>query len=154
MGDLVITTCNRLKDVEIDTLDAFFSKLRESEVSQYFHPHPFTSEEATKRATYRGKDLYYVILCGIEVVGYGMLRGWDEGYTVPSLGIAIRADYRGYGLGRLLIDFLHHAARQKGASKIMLKVYPSNIVAIRLYEKMGYQFSSKSKGQLVGYITL
>lgn len=154
MGDLIITTCNRLNDAEIDSLGVFFSTIEASEVSQYFHPHPFTLEEAAKRAAYRGQDLYYVVLCGIEVAGYGMLRGWDEGYSIPSLGIAIRADYRGHGLGRLLMDFLHHAARQKGASQVMLKVYPSNAVAVRLYEKVGYLFSSKSQGQLVGYITL
>jgi len=87
-------------------------------------------------------------------VGYGMLRGWDEGYSIPSLGVAIRADYRGYGLSYLLIDFLHHAARHKGASQVRVKVYPSNLASKRMCEKMGYQFSSQSQGQLVGYTTL
>lgn len=154
MGDLIITTCNRLNGVEIDSLAAFFATLNESNASRYFHPHPFTSEEATKRATYKGNDLYYVILCGIEVVGYGMLRGWDEGYTIPSMGIAIRADYRGDELGGLLMSFLHHAARQKGAGQVRVKVYPENVASKRMVEKMGYQFTSQSEGQLVGYITL
>lgn len=154
MGDLIITTCNRLNDVEIDSLAAFFSTLRESGATQYFHPHPLTAEEATKRATYRGKDLYYVILSGIEVVGYGMLRGWDEGYSIPSIGIAIRADYRGHDMGGLLMGFLHHAARQKGASQVRVRVYPENVASKRMVEKMGYEFSSQSEGQLVGYITL
>ena len=93
-------------------------------------------------------------LKSLEVVGYGMLRGWDEGYTVPSMGIAIRADYRGHDMGGLLMGFLHHAARQKGASQVRVKVYPENVASKRMVEKMGYQFSSQSQGQLVGYITL
>lgn len=154
MSDLAIINCNRLKDVEVDSLAAFFLTLKESGASQYFHPHPLTSAEATKRATYSGKDLYYVILCSTEVVGYGMLRGWDEGYNIPTIGAAIRADYRDSGLGCLIMEFLHHAARQRGASQIKVKVYSSNVASKRMCEKVGYQFSSEINGQLVGHITL
>ena len=64
-------------------------------MDKFFHPHPFTTEAARERAAYTGKDLYYVVIEGDEILGYGMLRGWDEGYEVPSLGIVIHPAHRG-----------------------------------------------------------
>src|SRR5205823_2006359 len=79
-------------------LAAFFEALRANGDERTFHPHPLTRDEARRRCHYRGKDLYYVATDGARVLGYGMLRGWDEGYAVPSLGIAIAPGCRGVGL--------------------------------------------------------
>jgi [ribosomal protein S18]-alanine N-acetyltransferase len=84
-----------------------------------------------------------------------MLRGWDEGYDVPSLGIAVHPESRGQGLGELLMHFLHCAARRKGAREIMLKVYKENTAAYQLYLRLGYRFDGEEqKGQLVGRLAL
>jgi len=98
--------------------------------------------------------LYYVAVASDRVLGYGILRGWDEGYQIPSLGIAFLPDARGKGLGRLFMTFLHAAARLRGAKRIRLKVYPDNTVAVKLYEDMGYRYTETSEGQLVGYMDL
>lgn len=89
-----------------------------------------------------------------EVLGYGLLRGWDQGYDVPSLGIAIRPDRRGQGLGILLMHFLHAAARQRGALRVRLRVHPGNARARDLYEKLGYRFEGEERGELVGFFEL
>jgi len=135
-------------------LAEFFRTLKEEGVDQYFHPHSFTDEEAKRRAQYRGKDLYYVLVEGNKVLGYGMLRGWDEGYDVPSLGIAMHPAVRGMGLGKLFMHFLHAAARRRGATKIVLKVYPDNTTAVTLYKGLGYAFQVEEAGQLVGFVDL
>ena len=83
-----------------------------------------------------------------------MLRGWDEGYKVPSLGITIHPSVREVGLGRLFMHFLHVAARRRGCDKIRVKVYPQNVSAAALYEKLGYKFETKEAGQLVGFVQL
>jgi len=132
----------------------FFGALRDAGDDKHFHPHPFTDEEAKRRAQYSGKDLYYVLVEGDKVLGYGMLRGWDEGYNVPSLGIAMHPSARGMGLGKLFMHFLHAAAWRKGASKVRLKVYPDNTTAVTLYQKLGYTFQAEEAGQLVGFIDL
>lgn len=129
-------------------------RILQNERNKTFHPHPFTDEEAKKHAQYIGKDLYYVVLEGDHVLGYGMLRGWDEGYEVPSLGIVIHPSVRGTGLAKLFMDFLHTAARRRGARKVRLKVYPDNTAAVNLYKKLGYVFESKKAGQLVGFVDL
>ena len=132
----------------------FFRDIRESGDEKYFHPHPFTDDEARKRAHYSGKDIYYVLVEGDRVLGYAMLRGWDEGYKVPSLGITIHPSVREVGLGRLFMHFLHVAARRRGCDKIRVKVYPQNVSATALYEKLGYKFETEEAGQLVGFVRL
>lgn len=135
-------------------LAVFFRHLRKSKDDRYFHPHPFTDAEARRYAQYSGKDMYYVLVDGCRVLGYGMLRGWDEGYEVPSLGIAIQPSARGQGLGKLLMRFLHAAARHRGAKRIRLKVYSENTVAVKLYQGLGYSFQSRESEQLVGFFEL
>lgn len=135
-------------------LAGFFAELCNDGAASQFHPHPLTADEAKRRCQYTGKDLYYLLTGEQQVLGYGMLRGWDEGYETPSLGIAIRASARGKGLAGLFMNFLHGAARWHGASKVMLKVYPDNLPARRLYEQLGYTFTGEHKGQLLGIIDL
>ena len=135
-------------------LAEFFLALKGAGDDRHFHPHPFTDEEASKRAHYLGKDCYYVLVEGDKVLGYGMLRGWDEGYEIPSLGIAIHPSARGAGLGKLLMHFLHVAAQRRGARKIRLKVYPGNSVAVKLYKDLGYTFQAEEAGQLIGFFDL
>ena len=159
MASSALTTTPGLEIRRLDEdlehpLANFFLDLKESGDEAHFHPHPLNEEEARRLAGYCGKDLYYVIVDRDRVLGYGMLRGWDEGYKVPSLGIAIHPLVRGKGLGKLLVEFLHAAARWKGAEKIRLKVYPDNMHAVRLYEKLGYIFQDKDSEQLVGFIDL
>jgi len=129
----------------------FFEHLRVTGEDGHFHPHPFTAGAAEERARYSGQDVYCVAVVGGRVLGYGMLRGWDEGYAVPSLGIAIHAEARGMGLGRALMLYLHAEARRRGAAKIRLKVYPENQAAVGLYRSLGYEYGSELEaGQLVG----
>jgi [ribosomal protein S18]-alanine N-acetyltransferase len=135
-------------------LASFFSSTGRA-AEDLFHPHPFTDEQAKLLTHYSGKDLYYLFVDGVDILAYGMLRGWDEGYDVPSLGIVVHPDARGQGVGEVFMHFLHSAARKKGARKIMLKVYKENAAAYKLYLKLGYQFDGEEqKGQLVGRLLL
>lgn len=120
----------------------------------FFHPHPFSEHEALQICNYAGRDLYYALWVGKHLAGYGMLRGWDNGFETPSLGIVINTKYQGQGFGKLLMDFLHAAARVRGANRVRLKVYAQNIRAVSLYRKLGYHFNSVDDGQIVGYFDL
>jgi ribosomal-protein-alanine N-acetyltransferase len=135
-------------------LAAFFDVLTARGDDRWFHPHPFTAEEAARLCAYQGRDLYYAAVAGDQVLAYGMLRGWDEGYETPSLGIAVHPDARGLGLARTFMGFLHVAASFQGARKVRLKVYPDNGAARRLYESLGYQLESTADGQLMGVLDL
>lgn len=136
-------------------LGDLFTALLDQGDHQFFHPHPFTAEEAMRIVTHPGRDLYLLALRGDKALAYGLLRGWDEGYAVPSLGIALHPDARGTGLSRAFMGFMHAAARLRGAPRVRLKVYPDNVPARRLYESLGYVFTDRaSDGQLVGVLEL
>jgi len=135
-------------------LAVFFEELARAGDEAVFHPHPLTAEQAVAIARRRGADLYYALVKGGEVLGYGVLRGWEEGFAIPSLGIAIAPRHRGRGLGRLLMAFLHEAARLQGAAQVRLKVYAANTGAMNLYRRLGYVFRELGDGQLLGILDL
>jgi ribosomal protein S18 acetylase RimI-like enzyme len=120
----------------------------------FFRPHRFTGEQARRIAGRSGQDLFVVLVDGDQAVAYGMLRGWDEGYTTPSLGLAVRNDRQGQGLGRIMMERLHSAALARGASSVRLRVHPDNTRARRLYETLGYTYRDEERGELVMEIDL
>jgi len=133
------------------SLLSFLRKIKKTGDDNFFHPHPFTEEQIDKIINCCGKDLYYVMVDGETIIGYAMLRGWEEGYEIPSLAITIDKSFRGSGFGKLFMSFLHSAAKRKGAKKIRLKVYKDNINADSFYRNIGYFFESEEEGQLVGF---
>lgn len=133
----------------------FFAAICANEDDRFFHPHPFTSDEAQRLCRYDGRDLYLVAIDGPRVVAYGLLRGWDAGYEVPSLGIAVHPAERGSGIARAFMHFLHTCARRNGSPRVRLKVYPTNTSALTLYQSLGYCFNEKTAdGQLIGVLEL
>lgn len=68
--------------------------------------------------------------------GYGHLD--KDGDTV-WLGIAIAEEFKGKGLGKLIMEFLVSNAKSNRLSKLKLTVDDGNIPAIRLYEKFGFK---------------
>lgn len=137
------------------SLADLFAALTEGEDERAFHPHPLTEAEAQRVARSSGGDVYSIAAAGDRVVGYGLLRGWDEGYTIPSLGIAVHPAARGLGVGRALMIYLHDEARKRNAPSIRLKVYPTNTPGLALYQSLGYVFDGEEdNGQLVGTFEL
>ena len=154
MNDLTGLEFRRLDPTLGAGLAAFFGTLTARGDDRWFHPHPLTPGEAERLCAYRGGDLYYAAAAGGRVLAYGLLRGWDEGYAVPSLGVAVHPDARGAGLARAFMSFLHAAAAVRGAERVRLRVYPDNAPARRLYERLGYRLEPAADGQLLGHLQL
>jgi ribosomal protein S18 acetylase RimI-like enzyme len=133
-------------------LARFFDELRANGDEVFFHPHPLTLEEAELRAGCEGSDVYLAAVDDAGVIGYGMLRGWDEGYQIPSVGIAISPRLRGSGLARRLMEQLHAIAWDRGAERVRLTVARENQTARQLFESLGYKFTSPDELVLVGYL--
>ena len=146
--------CRKLTIDWKQQLTNFLRDLEKVEDSKYFRPHPFTDEALDKLVQYTGRDIYYILVEEDIVLGYGLLRGWDEGYEIPSLGIAIHPSARSAGLGIMFMYFLHAAARRNGAAQVRLRVRSDNIKAIELYKKIGYKFKTKESEYLVGIFDL
>ena len=134
-------------------LTVFFKDISQGDYAQYFYPYEFTPKSARELCNLSGKDLHYVLTNNNIILGHGMLRGWDEGYSIPSLGIVIHPDFANQGLGSLFIRFLHFAAWQEEASYIRLSVHKQNEVAVNLYRKFGYVFTNKNDNEFIGLLT-
>jgi ribosomal protein S18 acetylase RimI-like enzyme len=130
--------CMLLRPGREQALARFFADLAAAGDDAFFHPHATDVESLRSLAAQSGDDLYFVFVEGDDVRAYGLLRGWNEGYDVPSLGIAVHSDARATGLGRLVMDYLEAMARHRGAPSIRLRVHKDNARAIGIYERRGY----------------
>jgi ribosomal protein S18 acetylase RimI-like enzyme len=146
--------CVALSPEHTQSLASLFTRLQEADHDNFFHPHSLTTEEAAARSNYSGRDFYCVMLLENNAVGYGMLRGWDEGYAIPSLGIVLDPSVRGRGYARVLTNFLHDVAKKRGATQVRLTVEPQNRAAIELYRSLGYILQPQADGQLIGLLDL
>jgi len=53
--------------------------------------------------------------------------------------IAVAASHRGRGIGRVLMERIHHWAQEQGITEIELQVWERNGQVIDFYQKLGYQ---------------
>jgi RimJ/RimL family protein N-acetyltransferase len=73
----------------------------------------------------------------------------EKSRHVGSLGIALRRDVRGRGLGRAMMEVGIEWARSAGIRKLTLGVFASNRRAIRLYRRLGFVPEGRLRGQVL-----
>jgi GNAT superfamily N-acetyltransferase len=81
---------------------------------------------------------------------YRFFSSDDPGYgfvseDIPEASIAIVPDWRGRGLGDLLLAELEHEARRRGVRALSLSVEPANR-AVNLYRRRGFHEVGRSGG--------
>ncbi len=96
------------------------------------------------------KSRYYAAFLGGAAVGLAMLRGWEEGYEVPSFGMFIDHRYHGRGIGRRLIELAIYEAARLGCAMVRLTVYESNSRGHGLYASLGFQEHSREPAERCG----
>ncbi len=69
----------------------------------------------------------------------GLLFIWDIDRALPWLGIAVRDDYQGRGVGGFLLRSLFDLLKSRGYGGLILRTAKNNTGAQRLYEKMGFE---------------
>ena len=121
---------------------------------RYFRPHAMTADRAARIARLDGLDLYLLGFVAGEAVAYGMLRGWDEGFPVPSLGIGVRTTATRNGYGGAMMLALHDAARQRGSAQVRLRVHADNRPARALYRSLGYRDAGVERGETLMLLDL
>ena len=135
-----------------EALKGFFKLLISNGDDRWFHPHELTDEVAREICSQNSTDYYCLMIGHGEIVAYGMLRGWEEGFEIPSLGIAVSPNFRNTGAGKTLLTFLHLVAGMKNCEQVMLKVYRENTKALELFKTYGYAFRKHSNEMLIGII--
>lgn len=128
-----------LADADEDALARFLVRNDVPAVTATFTPFPMTAETATTLLAERREDRYYGAFAGpAEIVALSMLRGWDEGFVVPSFGIAVDARWHGRGVGTRMTAWTVEQARALGAPSVRLTVYDDNPGAQRIYARLGF----------------
>ncbi|TRO51469.1 GNAT family N-acetyltransferase [Candidatus Bathyarchaeota archaeon] len=83
----------------------------------------------------------YVAVVDDKVIGWCEVQqnngeGFRHSGKLDTMGIL--SDYRGQGIGKMLIDATLLAAERFGLERVELLVYASNVNAISFYEKTGF----------------
>jgi len=72
-----------------------------------------------------------------QVIGYGVMSlGAGEAHI---LNVCVRDEFRNVGFGRRILDQLLERAGAAGVREAFLEVRPSNLAAIRLYQRLGFE---------------
>ena len=106
---------------------------------------PYTSVAfARQRLEAMPKTTYSLVAINADtnqlVGNLGLVRQKDARQHVAGIGIAVRDDYHGQGIGsQLLIEALKIADDWLNLSRIELMVYVDNEPAIALYKKFGFE---------------
>ena len=141
LGDSIVE-CVMFRSGSERPLQAFLEALDEAGETRFFSPHASDMDTLTALGTRPHRDIHCLLCEDSLVVGYGLLRGWDEGFAIPSLGIAIHPLRRGRGLGNFLMEYLELLARLRGSASLRLRVLKANAVAIALYTTRGYEWQA------------
>src|SRR5262249_22677806 len=70
------------------------------------------------------------------IVGYSCT--WRVADEVPLLNVAVHPERRGLGIGRVLVEAVLDESRAAAARLISLEVRAGNVVARRLYRRLGF----------------
>lgn len=107
--------------------------------TKYFVPFPFQEDSIKKIINKAVNDKYFGIFINDDLAGFYMLRGFDQGYEVPSYGVWISDKFSGLGLSKLTLQHAITFCKINTINKIMLKVHPENIIAKSIYEAFGFK---------------
>ncbi len=127
----------RLRKTDVNEFYEFFTCLSEK-TKNFFHPHPFDRETAERLCKEKDKNtVRFIAIMDDKIVGYGFL--WNLNSDFPSLGICVRDDFQGKGIGKTLMEHLINTAKNKNKKGLILTVYKDNEKALNLYKRYGFE---------------
>ena len=116
-----------MKTIIINKIDASYAsdisnllKQSSQDYIKYFHPFNFDIASITSNIENAKKDFFFGIFINRKIVGFYMLRGWDEGYDVPAYGVFISRAFTGQGFGKLTLQHAISFCRVNKIKKLML----------------------------------
>jgi ribosomal-protein-alanine N-acetyltransferase len=74
-----------------------------------------------------------------EVIGYAMMSVAAAAAEAHLLNLCVARERQREGYGSALLDLLMQQALQAGAERIYLEVRPSNVAALALYAREGFE---------------
>ena len=102
-----------------------------------------TPEEFRQRL-FIGHEKYktYIIRLGNDTVGFCFLTQYRKKAAydrTTEIGLYLKPEFTGKGIGRLAVTFLEEIAVSKGIGVIIASISGENTASIKLFQKMGYE---------------
>ncbi len=72
-----------------------------------------------------------------KMAGYVFFLDWNS--SIPCMGVAVRDDLRGMGIGTYLVSFAQKTAKEAGKGGLFLSTHTANLRAQVLYEELGFE---------------
>ena len=132
---------------DFENLVAFFEDNNVESITRFFIPFTLSRETARKIALEDHLDQYFLGYVESRIIGFSMLRGWEEGYSVPSFGMFIDRHQQHLGYGKQLLDLTIEAAKKLECKKIRLSVSAGNYPAYKIYKSRGFEEIDRSKAR-------
>jgi ribosomal-protein-alanine N-acetyltransferase len=107
--------------------------------------YPFPWSRSVLRAEIDGKEFSFVYVARMphdsafpeKIIGY--IFFWLVSDDVHILNVAVDPDYRGYGCGKLMMQFVLDFSLERGARSAFLEVRSSNADAQQFYTCLGFR---------------
>lgn len=78
----------------------------------------------------------WLLVADYRIIGHGILSvAASESHLV---NVCVIPEYQGNGFGRVLVEYMLERAKARQARRVFLEVRPSNRIACRLYETLGF----------------
>jgi len=77
-----------------------------------------------------------VVLCADQLLGYWLMMHAPD--VSHLLNLSVRHEFQRHGYGTRMLNILMQRARENRFAAILLEVRPTNVAAIRLYERAGF----------------
>ena len=133
---------------DLPMIHGFFDQMGK-ESTTFFNQNDVNRNFAVKFVTEKNKSIIrWLAEEDGKMLGYVFL--WDIDTTLPWLGIAVREDRKGQGIGKKLVEHANQWAEQNGKGGVMLITASNNTRGQYLYEATGYEkFGVHPSGELL-----
>ena len=133
----------RVRETTVGDAEAMHALMTEPSVVWGTLQTPLQSPEHWRRLLAGNAERRSIVLC-VEVDGafagnIGMHAFGPSGRAhAMALGMSVRPEHQGKGLGGMLVDEALSRAFEMGVVRVELEVYEDNVPAVRLYESRGF----------------
>jgi len=128
----------KLEKKDFDKLVDFFSMLGKETLSMWKHYGPCSPQYKAVKV-FQEKSWKIAGWIEGDIVAYGYLVDDPLYQKVPALGMVVRDDYQGLGIGKQCAKELIKLGQEVGADAIYLTTFEENKRARSIYEELGWK---------------
>lgn len=155
--DIVLLYADHLKEERVDVLDGCFNLVETSSANDYKLSEMKWSPSSKRKEMLLPDMRYLVIRDRTPTPGSDSTRPihgfvsfmitYEDGHEVIYVyEVHLAPEFRGQGIGKVLLDMVENIGRKTKVEKVMLTVFKTNKRAVKWYDRMGYTVDDFSPG--------